>query len=407
MRAEDPGFGVYVHFPYCRKRCPYCDFAVSARRDIPHERYLRQVLDELALRAGLFPGRRARSVYFGGGTPSLWRPECVGRVIAAVLLAFPPEDGAEITVECDPKDLEDEVLAALRKAGANRISLGVQSLEDRHLVQLGRLHDAREAIGSVARIRRAGFDNLSLDLMIGLCGQSQKELQKDLAGMLALAPDHVSLYQLTVEPRTALAAAVRKGLLHVPENDVQADFYEAVHDILTAAGYLHYEISSFARNGKMDRRAVHNRLYWTSGEYLGLGVSAHSFRRLPDGSGERFANPRGVEDYLAGPSAALRHAAVLGGPAAHPPPETDPSLALYEHLLPDALAREALWLGLRQLTGLSRARFHGLHGYDPVVGQGEKIERLRSQGLLDVDGDLLRLSRRGVLLADEVGVQLL
>ncbi|MCS6912119.1 MAG: radical SAM family heme chaperone HemW [Myxococcota bacterium] len=389
-------FGVYVHFPYCRQRCPYCDFAVSVQPSVPHERYRDQVLAELAARAPLYAGRALVSIYFGGGTPSLWRPDCIAAVRRAVLATFPPRPGIEpeVTVEADPADLSDEVLLGLRAAGVNRLSLGVQSLTDRHLLRLGRQHDAAQARSAVARARAAGFANLSLDLMIGLPGQRWRELEEDLEGFLSLAPEHLSVYQLTVEPGTALAAAVRAGKVRMPGDARQAEAYQRAKLRLQEAGYQHYEISSYARGGGQDLRAVHNRLYWTLGEYLGLGVSAHSFRRLPDGGGERFANPRSTRQYLA-------RAFV---PALEP--ADDASLAYHERLEPEALARQGLWLGLRLLEGLSLDGFRQQHGYDPLLRHGDEIGRLLARGLLERSGDVLRLTSRGVLLADEVGVAL-
>lgn len=386
-------FGVYIHFPYCLKRCPYCDFAVAVRRSVPHERYLQAILAELAERGQHFPGRRAVSLYFGGGTPSLWQPACIAAVREAVLNRFPPPPGVqpEVTVEADPTDLCG-TLEALRQAGANRLSLGVQTFQARHLQRLGRQHSPDEARQAVRQARQAGFTNVSVDLMIGLIDQTGPELLADLEELVALAPQHVSLYQLTVETGTALSAAVRKGRARPLPDDLQAAYYDQVRERL-APLYDHYEISSFARAA--DLQAVHNRLYWTGGEYLGLGVSAHSFRRLPEG-GERFANPRGAEPYLG-----------LAWQAEARPLPGDDRLAHYEHLDPAALAREALWLGLRQIHGLSRAAFARAHGHDPVARHTEEIDRLCQRGLLEIDGDTLRLSRQGVLFADEVGVQLL
>lgn len=402
-------FGVYVHFPYCRRRCPYCDFAVAARRTIPHARYQRQVQAEIADRAGLFAGRRAVSVYFGGGTPSLWAPESVAAVREAALRAFPPPAGVspEVTLEADPTDLSREGLAALRAAGVTRLSLGVQSLRDERLRALGRLHSAAQALAAVAAARAAGFDNLSVDLMIGLPGQTREELAGELRGLLALAPEHLSLYQLTVEPRTAYAAAARTGALVLPPDEEQAALYQQVRETLDAAGYQHYEISSFARRDPdgRDLRAVHNRLYWTSGEYLGLGVSAHSFRRLGSGDGgggERFGNQRGVESHL---KLWAPHAAAP--PQRFTPCEGAPGLGIYEHHDPEPLAREALWLGLRALDGLSCARFEEQHGYDPRQRHAQVLDRLVARGLLEVSGDRLCLSARGALFADEVGAALL
>lgn len=399
-------FGVYLHFPYCQQRCPYCDFAVAVRRVIPHERSLRAVRSELFQKAPLFAGRRAVSVYFGGGTPSLWRPDCVAAALREVLAAFPPPAGItpEVTMECDPHGVSDEQLLALRQAGVNRLSIGAQSLQPRHLVRLGRQHQAGDVADLVQRARALGYDNLSLDLMIGLIEQRPDELADDLARLGALRPEHLSLYQLTIEPGTALAAQVRRAEVRAPDEGEQADAYDRVRQALCAAGYLHYEISSFARrepDGGRDLRAVHNRLYWTSGEYLGLGVSAHSFRRLPDGSGERFANDRGVESHLK-----------LWAPSDGSPPGSfslaaGPGLALYEHRSPDELAREALWLGLRALDGLSITRFRAGHGYDPRERHAEVLDRLVRRGLLEVSGDHLRLSPQGALFADEVGAAFL
>lgn len=397
-------FGVYIHFPYCQQRCPYCDFAVAVRKEIPHERYLRAVLTELACKAPLYPDRRAVSIYLGGGTPSLWRPDCVAAVVAAVAVAFPPPPGCtpELTLECDPNGVDANQLVALRQAGINRLSIGAQSLQPRHLHQLGRRHAPGDVPTIIERARAAGFTNLSLDLMIGLIDQRRDELDADLRGVLALQPEHVSLYQLTIEPGTALAASIRAGRRAPPSDEEQADAYDRVREVLGAAGYHHYEISSFARRraGDPDYRARHNRLYWTLGEYLGLGVSAHSFRWLQPGSGgERFANERGVESYLK-----------VWASGDHPPIESAaaaPGLALHEHRDAAALSREALWLGLRALDGLSRAAYAAVHGQDPLVAHAARIDDLQRRGLLEVAGDLLRLTRRGVLFADEVGAAFL
>ena len=372
-------FGVYIHFPYCRKRCPYCDFAVHARARIPHEQYARAVERELADRASLFAGRRLASVYFGGGTPGLWRADCLGDVLAAVRAAFPADGDIEVTVEANPDDLPREQLDGLRQAGVTRLSLGVQSLEPKHLATLGRTHARGEAERAVADARAAGFDNLSLDLMFGMPSQTLTELESDLAGVLAMEPEHVSVYNLTVEDRTAFGGLQRAGLLSVPDSGVCAEMYERIDARLTAAGLGHYEISSWARPG---RRAVHNTLYWTGGEYLGLGCSAHSFRRLPDGGGERFSVARSVDEWLRAPSVAQR-----------------------ETLDAAALEREAVWLGLRFLDGIDRAAHARLHGVDPVAAHADEVARLVAEGLVAVTPERLALTARGVLFADEVGAR--
>jgi oxygen-independent coproporphyrinogen-3 oxidase len=382
-------FGVYIHFPYCRKRCPYCDFATHAREQIPHERYAEAVLRELEVRAPLFDGRRAVSIYFGGGTPGLWKAACVAEVLAAVQRRL-GGDGAEITLEANPGELPLAQLEALRAAGINRLSLGVQSLQPKHLHTLGRLHGTEEPREAVANARRAGFDNLSLDLMFGLPGQSMEELDRDLDGLLSLEPEHLSIYNLTVEERTPFGAMKREGTLLLPDEGFCADLFERVRARATAAGFEHYEISNFARPG---RRAVHNTLYWLGDEYLGLGSSAHSFRRGPEG-GERFATVRSVDDWFE------RVPEMGGGPLAD-----DKGLAMYERLAPDALEREAVWLGLRLLDGVDRAGHLARHGSDPVELHAATVERLVREGLAEVTPERLRLTHRGVLFADEVGAR--
>jgi oxygen-independent coproporphyrinogen-3 oxidase len=373
-------FGVYIHFPYCRKRCPYCDFAVHARARIPHEAYADAVRRELELRAPLYAGRALTSVYFGGGTPALWRGDCLAAVLAAVRATFPAAGPSlEVTVEANPDDLPREQLDQLVAAGVNRLSLGAQSLQDKHLRSLGRTHGPAEVERAVTEARAAGIARLSIDLMFALPAQTLTELEADLAGVIALAPEHVSVYNLTVEERTAFGGLMRAGMLAVPDSGVAADMFERIDQRLGAAGFGHYEISSWAQPGM---RAVHNTIYWTGGEYLGLGCSAHSFRRLPDGGGERFSVARSVDQWL-----------------------RDPAIVSRETLDPAALEREAVWLGLRLLDGIDRAHHRQLHGVDPVEAHPAEVARLVAEGLLAVTPARLQLTARGALFADEVGAR--
>lgn len=431
-------FGVYIHFPYCAQRCPYCDFAIAVRRTIRHDRYLNAIKRELSAKAKLFAGRRAVSVYFGGGTPSLWRPDCIAAALASALAAFPPPAGCtpEVTVECDPAELSARTageaardrLAALRQAGVTRLSLGAQSFSPRHLAALGRRHQPEDIVAAVAAARAAGFANLSLDLMIGLPEQTPAELHADLQALIALSPQHVSLYLLTVEPRTPLAAAIRRGAAPGVEPEAQAGAYETVRQVLSQSGFAHYEISNFARRSPdTDYASVHNRLYWTGGEYLGLGVGAHSFRRQaaapdehPAGRGQRFANLRGIDPYLAvwdrGPASETTttrpgRALPIAGEVsdAEAASENDlglPGLALYEDRDGDSLAREAMWLSLRRIDGIAPAAFRAEYGVDPCQVFAEEIAEQRDRGLLAHD-EPLRLTSDGLLLADEVGAAFL
>jgi oxygen-independent coproporphyrinogen III oxidase len=376
-------FGVYIHFPWCRARCPYCDFAIAVApvADIPHRRYADAVLEELAVRAGRFAGGRLVSIYFGGGTPALWDPVELGRVRAAVASTF-ADAGAdlEVTVEANPLDCTPERLAALRAAGANRLSIGTQAFSDGDLVVLGRDHDARAAESAVAAARAAGFENVSCDLIYALPGR--RDFDRSLDRAIALAPEHLSVYQLTIEPGTPFGQAARKGTLVPVPDDESASQFESAHGRLTAAGYEHYEVSAYARPG---RRAVHNALYWTGAPYLGLGNGAHSLwtdAALDEGSGIRWSAHRSVGRYLAGaPDFDLARDGRLA--------EVSPQDAA-------SLAADRLWLGMRTSDGLARAQV-------PAAA----LPALLAAGLVSIDAERVRPTPRGLLFADEIGARLL
>ena len=382
--------GVYVHFPFCSVRCPYCDFAVDTRAEIPHDAYADAVIAEIEARRPWFEGAAPLvSIYFGGGTPGLWRPAALGRVVEAARAAFggPPTDALEITVEANPGEVDEAHLRALRAAGVNRLSLGVQALDDRLLRALGRNHDAAAAAAAVRAARAAGFDNLSLDLMFGVPGQSLDDWRCALEGALALAPEHVSAYALTVERGTAFGARDRAGDLARPDDEAVAVMFEEGRTALAAAGLSHYEVSSYARPG---RRARHNALYWAGAPYLGAGASAASFRPLADGTGWRFSNPRATDTYL-------RAAREGGG--------TPRALHVERRSAAD-LEDEALWLGLRTADGVDRAAHAARHGRDPLAGRDDQARRCVEAGWLITDGRVLRLTARGFLFADEVAGRL-
>ena len=382
--------GLYVHFPFCSVHCPYCDFAVDARAEIPHDRYADAVVAEIAARAPWFragaSGPRLVSIYFGGGTPGLWRPDAVARVIETGRQAFGAgEASLEITVEANPGEVDAPRAEAWRAAGVNRLSLGVQALDDRLLAALGRNHGAGAGAAAVRVARAAGFDNLSVDLMFGLPGQSFDDWRRAIDGVLALEPDHVSAYALTIERGTPFGARARKGELIVPDDDTAATMQETVRDALAAAGFAQYEVSSHARPG---RRAVHNSLYWTGAPYLGVGASAASFRPLADGTAWRFSNPRATETYL--------KAAAAGNP--------QPAQA--ERRRAAELENEAVWLALRTSDGLNRARHAGRFGADPQVGREAELGACAARGWLTVTPEALRPTPEGLLFAAELATRL-
>jgi oxygen-independent coproporphyrinogen III oxidase len=380
--------GVYVHYPFCSVRCPYCDFAVDVRPEIPHARYADAVIAELAARAPWFPSGRLRSIYFGGGTPGLWPAAEIGRVIEAVRRCFPADGRSlEITVEANPGEMDEARFAALAAVGVNRISLGVQSFDDAALVRLGRNHVAAAAPAALAAARRSGIDNVSCDLMFGVPGQTMAGWQRSVQALIALQPQHVSAYALTVERGTTFGALDRRGQLERPDDEATAAMFAWAGQALADAGYERYEISSYARPGF---RAVHNQLYWTQAAYLGVGVSAASFRPLADGTGWRFSNPRSTETYLRAAAAGVVRPAKV------------------ERRTREDLENEALWLALRTRDGVDRERHRDLFGADPLEApeRRSQVDRCVSAGWLWVTPQVLRLTDEGLLFADEVAARL-
>ena len=394
--APADAVGVYVHFPFCSVHCPYCDFAVDARADIPHDRYAEAVIAEIAARAPAFrraahgeaPGPRLVSIYFGGGTPGLWRVDALARVIAAARAAFGAGEGIdELTVEANPGEVTAERARGWREAGVNRVSLGLQSLDDRHLAALGRNHDAAAGPAAVSALRAAGITNVSLDLMFALPEQTLQGWAATLDGALELEPDHVSAYALTIERATPFGARVRRGELVVPDGEAAAAMQEHARERLAGAGLQQYEVSSYARAG---RRAVHNSLYWSGAPYLGVGASASSFRPLAAGGGWRFSNPRATETYL--------RAGAGGGGGPRP--------AQVERRTAADLENEAVWLALRTADGLDRLRHAACFGADPVAGRERAIESCVAAAWLEVTPTTLRPTPAGLLFADEIATRL-
>ncbi|MCC6993452.1 MAG: radical SAM family heme chaperone HemW [Deltaproteobacteria bacterium] len=382
-----------MHFPFCERLCPYCDFAVRVSQDPPHDSYADGVLAELAARAPRYAGRTLETIYLGGGTPGMWRPDAVARVLGAVARSFPRGARAlEITCEVNPEGASPAALAGLRAAGVNRLSLGVQALAPRALAQLGRAHDPARATSAMAWARAAGFDDISLDLIYALPGAPAGELAATLAGVVALAPEHVSAYALTIEERTRFGALARRGALQPPEADAVADDFELTHATLTSAGFEHYEVSSFARLG---RRSRHNASYWSGAEYLGLGVSAHSLRRLPDGRLERFASPRALQAWSRG-VAALSAAPAPADPVAAPL-EADALAELHELLGPRDAAFERVFLGLRTSDGVAEA---------DLVGHTAALPDLVAAGLITRENGRVCPTPRGMLLGDALALKL-
>jgi len=379
-------FGVYIHFPYCLSKCPYCDFASRAEAVIPQQRYTGAVLRELRACAGEFPGREAVSIYFGGGTPSLWDPPLFARVLSEVRATWPVRAGAEITLEANPGTTDEARFAAFREAGANRISIGVQSFAPQQLVSLGRSHSPGDAVRAFQTARKAGFDNISLDLIHGAEAQSPELAGRDAATAVALRPEHISCYALTLvglAEDVPMARAVRRGELTLPDDEASAEMGEAVREELSRGGYDRYEISNYARPGY---EAVHNSLYWRGGEYAAAGCGACGFRRSGRG-GRRWANDRSPEKYMARVE------------------ETGRGEASFEEVGAEEHLRERLFTGLRLREGIDLDALSSDLDLPVRERFAEQIGRIARDGLGSLDGAILRLNDRGLDLHSEVSLR--
>ena len=372
--------GIYLHIPFCTHICPYCDFNTYAGQSGLIPRYVDALCRDLEHVADRLGPRSVASIFFGGGTPSLLSAEHVDQLLTLLHDRFEVMPDAEITLEANPNGLSLEYLSELRAVGVNRLSIGLQTTDRRGLRRLGRMHEAEDAERAVQAAVDAGFDRISLDLIFGWPGQTLESWQTDLETVTRWsvgAVSHLSLYSLIVEPGTPLADAVQRGIVAVPDDDAAADLYEMAIESL-AAGWVHYEVANWARRDGQE--SVHNSVYWRNGEYLGVGAGAHG----------RIGNRRTMRHLLP----ATYIAAINSG-------ETAESNS--EPLTAETTRGETMMLGLRLLReGVTFAEFECRHGLSLIATYGPTIERFREQGLL-VQGERgVRLSRQGLMLANDV-----
>ena len=365
------GFGVYVHVPFCSSLCPYCDFAVVVGRADMHDRYCDALIDEGRAQRDI---PEATSLFIGGGTPTALAPALLRDLIEQLRAVLPLADGAELTVEANPESVTAAGLREAAAAGVNRVSIGAQSFAPHVLRALGRTHSVEQAANAVTAARSAGIGNVSLDLIYGSPGETMEEWTTSLRRALEEGPDHISAYALTIEAATPFGKAVARGSMDEPDQDDLAAKYELACEILADAGYRHYEISNWARPGFESR---HNLLYWTQGEYVGLGIGAHSHR-----DGRRWWNTRALGRYLADPTDARDG----------------------EELLTE-IQRAEEWVSLRMrlMDGVDMGEAGERLGRD-LRGVAADCE---AGGLAVLDGDMLLLTTRGMLLENEVTLRLL
>lgn len=389
-------FGVYIHFPWCLKKCPYCDFlsVAAAREAIPHQAYADAVLRELRARLPLLAGEyELRTVFFGGGTPSLWATEELGRVLAGVLDAFAGRRAAEVevTAECNPTSLDFDKARALRDVGVNRLSLGVQGLDAERLAFLGRLHDPNGGLDAARAAIGSEIPRVSVDFIFGVAGQSPAEAASEARTLAALGTTHMSAYALTIEPGTDFGARAKKGRLPLLDEAKVADSFTAVDEALSELGFDHYEISNFAREGHVSR---HNLGYWRGHDYLGLGTGAWGTVTLAEGR-VRYRTTPSPERYQAASFAEPFETAL-------------DSCAVVEPIDAETALRERIMLGLRLAEGIDLEAAAAELGVEALPSERRRaLERLQKSGRIELDRRRLRIPKPKWLFADGIISELL
>jgi oxygen-independent coproporphyrinogen-3 oxidase len=374
-----PPLGLYLHIPFCRQRCDFCAFYLEIHHESRAETFVRSLMHEIGLSAQqhVTPNRLIQSVYFGGGTPTVLAATQLTAILSEIRRQFALASDCEVTVEAHPSTISEDDLIRLRQAGVTRMSFGAESMEDGELSRVGRPGAVSQTITAVTQARAAGFTNINLDVMYGLPGQSLMSWQRTLAHCLTLKPAHLSCYALTVEEDTKLASNILRRWSPAPDEGLQIEMDEAAQRMLGDAGYERYEVSNYAKPGYACR---HNLLYWTNGEYLGLGPSAQSYL-----DGTRFGNVADLAAY----NTSLA--------ANHLPIEDRTKLSEEEQL------RDAVIFGLRLIRGIPSRHLHqhaANYGYAAITSQ------LLAQQLIEEDGERTRLSARGRLQADTIAGQL-
>lgn len=368
--------GLYIHIPFCRSKCRYCGFYSTTSLDLVEDFLdaLRREMDIYRTEISGFD-----TVYIGGGTPSVLSVKDLGAILDVVVDRFTVDSQAEITIEVNPADINLLGLKGLRNLGINRINIGVQSFEDDILKFLGRRHSRRQALSALKDSERAGFDNIGMDLIYGVPGLEVTSWTDTLHLALSLNPAHLSCYQLTVEPETPLGIGEAKGEISMPDEETLADLFFQMSGMIEKAGYIHYEVSSFARNVQLKSR--HNQKYWDHTPYLGLGPAAHSF----DGC-SRWWNYRSLRAYIED----LKR-------------ETPP-VAVSETLADEQLRLEALFLGLRTRNGICFEEYKLRYGYDLASEKAEMISLLAERGLVEIKDGRLNPTLAGMAVADTLAL---
>lgn len=381
--------GLYIHIPFCIRKCSYCDFLSFSATDQVKEQYVKQLIRELQVRSAAFKDCSVDTVFLGGGTPSVLEERQIAGIMDAVQGNFILERNAEITMEMNPGTVNEQKLMACHKAGINRISFGVQSMQNKELKLLGRIHTVEDFLENYTAARKAGFSNINIDLMSALPNQTLKDVQKNLMEAVKLFPEHLSCYGLIIEEGTPFYQKYEEQELRrqageerqedaLPTEQSEREMYQWISDFLAEQGYVHYEISNYAKPGM---ECKHNLKYWERKEYLGVGLGAASF--VGD---TRFSNVRSIEEYL------------------QTDIEQEIEVLMEEREIIDETSamEEFMFLGLRKLQGISKAEFYQSFGKEYMQVYGTVHHRMTGQGLLEEEGDRIRLTKLGIDVSNYV-----
>lgn len=378
--------GLYIHIPFCKQKCSYCDFCSYANKESFIKRYIQCVLKEIIevgnnnkidFENGKDDLFLVKTIYIGGGTPSLIDSKYIVQIIEDIKLNFEIDEKAEITIEVNPGTVTLEKLEDYKRAGINRLSIGLQSTHEHLLKEIGRIHTYLDFLDTFRFAREAGFENINVDLMIGIPNQTLEEVKDSIEEIVSMEPEHISVYSLILEEGTPLFKKVEEGL-ELPDEELERKMYWNVKRILEANGYNHYEISNFAKQGYESK---HNLDCWNQKEYIGFGIAAHSYT-----NGIRYSNIENIEQYIKN----------------YDEDKTEENLVFHEKQDMEAMQKEYMLLGLRKIDGVSIQEFKIKFVANPVFLYHSELEKLVNEELLEIDGDMIKLTNKGLDLANIV-----
>ena len=378
--------GLYIHIPFCKQKCSYCDFCSYANKESFIKRYIQCVLKEIIevgnnnkidFENGKDDLFLVKTIYIGGGTPSLIDSKYIVQIIEDIKLNFKIDEKAEITIEVNPGTVTLEKLEDYKRAGINRLSIGLQSTHEHLLKEIGRIHTYLDFLDTFRFAREAGFENINVDLMIGIPNQTLEEVKDSIEEIVSMEPEHISVYSLILEENTPLFKKVEEGL-ELPNEDLERKMYWAVKQTLEQNNYIHYEISNFAKKGYESK---HNLDCWNQKEYIGFGIAAHSYT-----NGIRYSNIENIEQYIKN----------------YDEDKTEENLVFHEKQDMEAMQKEYMLLGLRKIDGVSIQEFKIKFVANPVFLYHSELEKLVNEELLEIDGDQIKLTNKGLDLANIV-----